>query len=272
MKTLLLQLGNEERREVGFRVTSSLARRFGAHVVGYYPVPMQDFSGLAMGQAPMAVLDSIRAQALEEAKRHVARFDHACQIDGLLAEHRIDEGEPVALLMAQSRIVDLAIVHQADPASFSPADGEAVSTELVLGAACPVLLIPYAGTFEQIGNRVLIAWNDSREASRAVHDALPMLKQAQKVVILTVNPPRDEAAAGAEVAAYLARHGVNAVASQTVIKDIDIASALVSAVSDYDADLLVMGAWGHSRMRELMFGGATRGVLAQMTVPVLMSH
>ena len=272
MKSLLLHLGNEKRKNIGFRVACSLARRFGAHVLGYYSVPVQDYSGLAMGQAPIALLDSIRNQALEGAERHVAWFEHACQVEGLMAEHRIGEGDPVSLLMAVSRTADLAIVHQDDPASPSPANIAAVSRELVLNAACPVLLLPYAGKFDDVGNHILIAWNNSREASRAMRDALPILKQAEKVTILTVNPPRDESVAAADVAQYLARHDVNAIASQTATRDIDISSVLVSAISDYDADLLVMGAWGRSRTRELVFGGATRGVLDQMTVPVFMSH
>ena len=272
MKSILLQLADDDRKDVRMNMALALAARHQSHVIGFCAVQTVYYSGYAMAQVPASVIDNLRNEALEKAGHLVEQFNRACEREGLAFESRIVEGDPVGLLAAQSRVCDLVVVGQPDPQTTSDAGAEAIANELVLNAACPVLLMPYAGRFDSLGKRVLLAWNDSREASRAVRDALPILKHADKVTVLTVNPPRSEQVAGADVAAYLARHGVKAETSQTAAKDIDIGDVLVSAISDHDADFLVMGAWGHSRFREMMLGGATRGVLQQMTAPTFMSH
>ena len=136
----------------------------------------------------------------------------------------------------------------------------------------PVLVVPYAGRHEGLGSRVLVAWNASREAARAVHDALPLLTRARSVVVLAVDPPDEDHIPGADIAAHLAHHGVHVEARHTVAPDIEVGDELLNLISDLGADLLVMGAYGRSRWREAVFGGATRHILAHMTVPVLMAH
>jgi nucleotide-binding universal stress UspA family protein len=124
--------------------------------------------------------------------------------------------------------------------------------------------------------RVLVAWDGGREAARAVNDALPILERATAVKALLINPSdasnghRREP--GADIALHLARHGVKVTAARTVARDISVADAILAEISDYGADLLVMGAYGHSRAREFMLGGVTRQMLTTMPVPVLMSH
>jgi nucleotide-binding universal stress UspA family protein len=137
-----------------------------------------------------------------------------------------------------------------------------------------VLVVPRYGTFDTVGERVLVAWNGSREATRAVHDALPILKLATKVTVLSIDPERDtgDRIPSADIALHLARHGVAAEGTSTVGLDISVGDLLLSRAADLGADLIVMGAYGHSRMRELVLGGATRHILQHMTVPVLMSH
>jgi nucleotide-binding universal stress UspA family protein len=135
-----------------------------------------------------------------------------------------------------------------------------------------VLVVPYAGKFDSFGKTILLAWNGTRESARAMHDALPMLEKADKVVIYAVNESSEDHIPGADIATHLARHNVNAEAHHTVARDISVGDALLAAVSDYGADMMVMGAYGHSRVRELALGGATRDVLNTMTVPVMMSH
>ncbi len=136
--------------------------------------------------------------------------------------------------------------------------------------------MPFIGTHTGFGRRVLIAWNGSREACRAVTDAMPFLTAAEHVTVMAVNPMVDERghgeAPGADLAAFLAHHGVNveAQADRTPVRD--IGEELLSRVADDEADLLVMGAWGHSRAREWVMGGVTRTMLSAMTVPVLMTH
>jgi len=147
--------------------------------------------------------------------------------------------------------------------------------ELVLSAGRPVLLVPYAGRFPDTGKRVLVAWNASAEAARAVADALPLLARAENVNVVVFEPGRTGdhgEEPGADAALYLARHGVKATVSTYGSPDVDIGSQILSRAADNGADLIVMGAYGHSRMRELILGGATRTILESMTAPVLMSR
>jgi nucleotide-binding universal stress UspA family protein len=147
---------------------------------------------------------------------------------------------------------------------------------VLLQSGRPLLLIPYAGRFDGLGRNPLIAWTETRESARAVHDALPLLEYAEKVTALTVIPPSaaavDAPPPAAELARHLRRHGIQATALRSVAEDIPDADALLSYVCDVGADLLVMGGYGHSPLRERLRGGVTRSLLRHMTVPVLMSH
>ncbi len=147
---------------------------------------------------------------------------------------------------------------------------------MALAVGRPVLVVPYAGRFEACGRRVLVAWNASRAATRAVNDAMPLLAGAETVTVLCVDPDEDRRAhgdvPGADVAVHLARHGVKARVESTASGGIGVGNAVLSRASDIGADLLVMGAYGHTRVRELLLGGATRTILESMTVPVLLSH
>jgi nucleotide-binding universal stress UspA family protein len=144
--------------------------------------------------------------------------------------------------------------------------------QVVLGSARPVLALPYAGRFATIGARVLLAWDGSSEATRAVWGALPLLRAADLVAIVLFKPA--EAAGrqpGADLALYLARHGVRC---EVHAEPVPIAggATLLSCAADLQSDLIVMGAYGHARLREMLLGGVTETILASMTVPVLMAH
>ena len=136
----------------------------------------------------------------------------------------------------------------------------------------PVIAVPFAGKFKTLGKRVLVAWNGTREAARATHDALPFLTHADKVVVLSVNASGKVHIPGADISTHLARHGVDVEIHNREGNDVSVGDAILNAVSDYGADLLVIGAYGHSRVRELVLGGVTRHLLRHMTIPVLMSH
>jgi nucleotide-binding universal stress UspA family protein len=134
-------------------------------------------------------------------------------------------------------------------------------------------MVPYAGRFPDAGQRVLVAWNASREAARAVTDALPLLSRAERVEVVAFDSTGDHGEVpGADIALFLSRHGVKASAARQSAPGVDVGSQILSRAADVDADLIVMGAYGHSRLRELALGGATRSMLDAMTVPVLMAH
>ena len=178
------------------------------------------------------------------------------------------------IVPVHARYADLTIMGQTDPepdaGDATPARGLQVQTATDSGR--PLLIIPYAGDFKAPGRHMLIAWNGSREASRAVHDALPLLKRAERVSVLSISPPAEDHIAGFDISAQLARHGVNAEAKRNVSSDISAGDVLLSECADLGADMIVMGAYGHSRLREFILGGVSQHLLETMTVPVFMAH
>jgi nucleotide-binding universal stress UspA family protein len=203
-------------------------------------------------------------------------FDHATGIRGLSAEWReIAEG-PDADPALHARYADLAILGQLDPERAETDLLRPRPEQVALASGRPVLIVPYAGHFDNVGRRVLIAWNATREAARAVSDSMPLLTSAALVTVLTIDPregPHGHGEIpGADIALHLARHGVKTETERTISAGLPVGEALLSRAADLGADLIVMGAYGHSRVRELLLGGATRSMLRSMTVPVLMSH
>jgi len=278
-QTILAYLGDEARAEGIIDVAVKVAQKVDqAHVVGLYVVPgVLVYPGMAMN-VTSGMNDVHRQRHADQAKEIQKQFDEVVAREGISAEWRVDKTDVVQVAGAvaeQARCCDLVVIGQQEEGAIT-FEQQDLAGRLLLESGRPVLLVPHFGTFKTVGNNVLIAWNASREAARAVFDALPILKRAQRVSILSVNPPRsgdeDGEILGTEVAAALARHGVTAEVVQDFASDISVGDELLSRVSDLSCDLIVMGAYGRSRFREMVFGGATRDVLNHMTVPVLMSH
>ena len=173
-----------------------------------------------------------------------------------------------------ARYADLVVIGQPNPDEGSGVE-PGFAHRLVLAAGRPVLAVPYAGEFKTIGKRVLVAWNAGREATRAVTDAIPLLRTADEVTVTAVRPGRTPGhgeVPGADIGLYLSRHGVRVKVAAIEATDIDVGNELLSRAADRSCDLIVMGAYGHSRVSELVLGGVTRTLFDSMTVPVLMSH
>lgn len=272
MKNITLHLADEPRKEAMLGVAVSLALQFGSSLTGVVGVPGLTIPSHAAVRIPAEAIEQFQSDQQAEAKRLTDSFRNACARNEIASQVLSEEASPLALLTRVSRSTDLVIIGQTDPDRPSRPEFDILPQQLVLAAACPVCIVPYAGRFATVGRRIMVAWNDSREASRAVRDAMPLLRRAELVKILAVNPSRSWDIPCADIAAYLAHHGVKAEAAHAFSQGIDTADSLVSSLSDFGADFLVMGAWGHSRFTELMLGGVTRGVLAQMTVPTLLSH
>jgi nucleotide-binding universal stress UspA family protein len=184
------------------------------------------------------------------------------QVDALAIEAVISRG----------RFADLTVLAQPAPEDTDAATDYDLPAEIVMSLGRPVLMVPYAGTFADVGSRVLVAWNGSRESARAIADALPLIGSKAEVTVLAVNPDGDTAPMERDIERWLGTHGIKAKARAAHTKEIDVADVLLSTAADLSADLIVMGAYGRARLRELILGGATHDIFRHMTAPVLMSH
>jgi nucleotide-binding universal stress UspA family protein len=280
LKDILVHLDVTPRSAVRLAIAADLATRHGAHLTGVHVIDIPSanyFYGAAMPFVPAnpeEIVERMRAEAAGAAAPVEAAFRECLRRNGIKGEWRLVEGNPPVIVALHGRYADLVVVGQPNP--YEPQDGDAITVTTVMTSGRPVLAIPFAGDFPTIGERVLVAWNASREAARAVNDALPLLAGAKQVTVLAINPQRGIGGHGdvpaADIALHLARHGLKAEAAHTVAKDISDGEVLLSYAADIGADLIVAGGYGHSRARELVFGGVTRTLIAEMTAPVLLSH
>ena len=278
-KDLLVVLDSDAPARWRIEIAAALAERFAAHLVALYPLPVPE-APRHFGYYDPALLNPFfeewRARAREAADKTRALFDRITGLRGVSAEWReIPEGADADPAI-HARYADLTILGQLDPDGGESDTLQPHPEQVAIASGRPILVVPYAGNFPNVGQRVVIGWNASREAARAVSDAMPVLMAAEIVTVLTIDPREGPRAhgelPGADISLHLARHGVKAEIERTVSADLPIGEVLLSRVADLGADLLVMGAYGHSRVRELLLGGATRSLLRSMTLPVLMSH
>jgi nucleotide-binding universal stress UspA family protein len=281
-KTILVLLNGTNRTQQLLDAASAMARQFDAHVIGLYVLPAaQVYSEVGMLATPIlfeAYRDLFKSK-LEEVRK---KFEARVKQDGLKAEWRVvDSNYPdiAGSAIVHSRGAELVITSQIDRGPDENIERDLV-VRLILDSGRPVLIIPKQGYFaprgEGIAERAIVGINGTRESSRAMFDALPLLRLVKETRLVWVDPYRQSREAGevpgAEEAAVLSRHGIKAVAEPMMTDGRNAGEALLLRANDLGADLLVMGAYAHSRMREFVFGGATRHVLEHMTIPVLMSH
>ncbi len=275
LKDILIHVDDSPSSPLRLKAAIKLTYACGAKLTGVYVLSkpyMPSYIGVQINPEILEAQAEKMKRNSEEAE--VAFFD-AIGSSGVKAEWRVVEDIAAEGLAIQSRYFDLAIVGQANPAEDRFIDGREMPDRLILTSGRPVLIIPYAGTFDTIGKNVLVAWDASQQASRAVHDALPLLKAADKVTVMVVNPKGGPEGTGdlpgADISKHLSSHGVIAEADH-VSSDTNPGNMLLSRVADKGIDLVVMGAYGHARWAELVLGGVTKYILEHMTVPVLMAH
>ncbi len=278
-KTLLVHLDGSKHCAERVAVAAKLAQEHDAHLVGLAPtgeaaLPYWDGSSQATAII-IEVLDALQ----NNARTAMAAFDRQVAQAGLGRPHeaRLDRNDAGIAMIRHARYSDLVIVGQPDPVEVENVAPPQLPVEVLLNAGKPVLMIPKHGHFETVGRRVLVAWDGSREAARAITDAMPFLKRADRVVVLVINPEYGEDGSkhgqepGADIALFLARHGTK---PEVLVKTthIGITPSILTVASELAADLIVMGGYGHTRLREFVAGGTTRSMLNAMAVPVLMSH
>jgi nucleotide-binding universal stress UspA family protein len=277
-KTIIAHLDDEQRAQSLLKNAVALSRRLDAHLVGLVVVP--PFVVIPGGEVygGNVTLEEHRDAHRLVMKRLKERFDSATPgLDGLREWREVDAGfrSVTDMLIDQARTSDLVMISHSKERRESDAFAEEPD-RLVIEAGCPVMIVPIDDRVRLPAKRVTVAWNGRRESTRAVLDALPLMKLADEVNILSINPDREfrgtSDIAGADLAAMLARHGVTCVASQSNVPGADVGPELLRLASSFGSDLLVMGCYGHSRLREFILGGATRDVLALTMIPLLMSH
>jgi nucleotide-binding universal stress UspA family protein len=271
-KTILVHCDDQPRAAARIKLAIDLARRHDAHLVGMAVVappqlPVDMMGGAATGEIYTMLEESNRTR-LAGAK---AAFERETKAAGLPAEYIERVDQPVDAFATALRYADLAIVGQR---SEDSSDGD-LPESVAIASGRPVIVVPHIGYTKPIGGNVLLAWNASAQAAHAATSALPLLTKAKQVTLLVVDGPGDSAHGqepGADAARWLARHGVKVTVQRESSADSDVGDVILSRVLDFDIDLIVMGVYGHSRLREFVLGGASATILSSTTVPVLMAH
>ena len=278
IKNIVVHADSTDRAAERIQLAASLATKNDGHVVGVFAVPDPYAPAyMAGGYVPADLFEQLRQEAIADAKKAEELFKKTVSSSGVPNEWRLEEGTVGGVIARHTRYADVAVVGKGDYDEPEKYPNPSLAADLVMTAGRPVLVVPNAGHYEAVGNRVLVCWNASREATRAVNDALPFLRTADNVTILAVNPHKASGGdhgdtPSADIALHLARHGVKAEAASTVAAGIDVADTILARASDLGADMIVCGAYGHSRTREWVFGGVTESLLRDTTVPTLLSH
>jgi nucleotide-binding universal stress UspA family protein len=277
-RSLLVHLDRDAHAAARTHAAIELAKALDCHLVGLAPTGLVDLpaapdAAVALGDFAALAWDALRDQT----ERVADRFRDACHAERLKSfEAVIDEADKSESLVRHAHCSDLTVISQADPSAADFRAQQRLAEQVVLHSARPTLILPYIGHKGRIGSNAMVAWDDSREAARAVSDALPLLRLARQVEVVNWNEdaavddksrrPRLDA-----LRQWLLWQGVSA-EFRTETSTSTITEAMLSRAADLGADLIVMGAYGHARWAERVLGGATRGLFDAMTVPVLMSH
>jgi nucleotide-binding universal stress UspA family protein len=274
IKDIVVNLSGGHSQDFAVDYAISVARAFDAQITGIAFVFDAVIPDGVMGSVPIEMIEMQREENSKAAKTATERFAASAKAAGIPAQTRVIDanlGGAATIFGAIARRFDLAVAGQARR------EGGA-SEQLMIEAALfesgrPVIMVPYIQKEGLKLDRVLACWDGSRTAARAIADAMPFLERAKAVELLMVGEDREQdEIAGVDMIAHLARHGISARAERTTRGDIGIENVILSYAADSGADFMVMGGYGHSRLREFVLGGVTRGILGSMTLPALMSH
>lgn len=275
IKDLVVNLGGSGSPDITADFAVSLAKAYDAHVVGVAFVFEPVIPGSLLGGIPTDLIEVQREENAKAAEAAVASFVAAAHAAGVSAETRLLDASIAGASDLFGRIArrfDIAVVGQAQR-------NQGVSEELLIegalfGSGRPVIVVPRTQTQAMALDKVMICWDGSRPAARAIGDAIPLLERAKAIEIVVVTGERDKSGeiTGANMKRHLARHAINVEIKRIPAGQVDAQTAILAHAANSGADFIVMGGYGHSRLREFILGGVTRGILKSMPVPVLMSH
>lgn len=277
-KTILVCLADDEKAESLVQFAATLARKFQAHLIGVHAlasIPIYPSAGMAVD---IGLYSDLQSQHDARVKKCMEIFAKVTKKEIFPAEWRALNSKTLSVsqdLIANALTADLILVGQAESGQFF-GQMEDLRKDLITGSGRPVLMVPNEGKFDDIGKKVLLGWNATRESANAMHAAMPFLQQSDETIIFTVAQPEDDNTkdefAGHELAENLSRHGVKSRISHQPQEAVTVGSRMLNEAADQGADLIVMGAFGHSRVHAFIFGAATRQMLDEMTVPILFSN
>ncbi len=277
-QSILVYLSEEDAAVALLDVAATLARRDQSHVIGVYVVPALTIHPMMGAEFPGEIYQAHLDGYLEKGRRIEEIFLDALRREDFVSEWRVvhAQGESIASALADhARCADLVIApHYKNDDDHFPFQG--VTEELTMDSGRPVMMVPLQKNIEEVGKRIMVAWDGSRESTRAVFDSIELLQAADMVHIVSVDEEKKIGARAnlpaAEIATALARRGVKCETDHIAPEGMSIGDAILARVGDRGCDLLVMGMYGHSKLSELVFGGVTRKVLQNLTIPVLMSR
>lgn len=276
-KTILVYFNNDKQASRLIGAATNMASQQEAHVVGLFVTPrVPVYPEVGPGMTG-ELLKAHEALYREESDAIREKFESAMKGQSFSAEWRhVSAGyyQASGEIIEHARMADILIVPQTDPENPDP-NYAGVAEDLLIGCGRPVFIVPAYGEHGMFGKNVMVAWNGSRESARAVFDALPILKRAESVRVLSVESKDFDGSKnvpGAEIATMLSRHGVICDVAVSAGSSLHPGDELLARLADANCDLLVMGAYGHSRVTEFVFSGVSRHMLRNMTVPLLMSH
>ena len=271
-KTILVHINSDKRCAARLEVAIQLAKKYEACLVGlhaFFPYTPPGYIMAHMGAEVIAAQQKLATEAMSQTGEAFRKQTSVAGLEN--KEWHTAHDDPVSAMSLQAKYADLLVIGQTTDDSGVDKD---FPERLILDTGRPVLVVPEVGDFPFVGKRIIIAWNASWEAARAVTNAIPFLKLADKVYVMTVQSKasENESISTEQIVQYLSRHGVGVEVEESHGVEIGVANELLSRASDLSVDLLVMGCYGHTRVREWILGGATRTTLESMTIPVLMSH
>jgi len=275
-KNLLVHLDERKSCKKRLEAAIALAQAHQAHLTGLYIAAEPILPGSLRAEAPPEFLQMLIEQQKVTMAAAEENFTKTVTKAGLSADcrttHAISSAIP-SIISLHARYADLVVLGQPEPDARGEY-GAGGAEDVVMGSGRPALIVPYVGAGPTLGKHIMVAWDGGREAARAVADAMPLLENAETVNVIVVNPKSGDHGAepGADISLHLSRHGIKVDAQHLEVRDMSVTDTILSRAADQDVDLMIMGAYGHSRFREWVLGGVTRQILAQMTVPVLMSH
>jgi nucleotide-binding universal stress UspA family protein len=275
IKDLVVNLGGSAAPDITADYAISMAKAYGAHVVGVAFIYEPVIPGSLLGGVPTDLIEVQREENAKAAKTAVASFEAAARTTAVSAETRLLDASIAGASDLFGRIArrfDIAVVGQAQRE-------QGVSEELLIegalfGSGRPVIVVPEIQKQGMTLDRVMVCWDGSRPAARAIGDAIPFLARAKAIEVVVVTGERDKSGeiTGTNMKRHLARHGINVEIKRIAAGEVDAQTAILAHAADTGTDFIVMGGYGHSRLREFILGGVTRSILKSMPVPVLMSH